>query len=237
MRILPLVDESPELAGAVDVRVSYTRARRAMYLARAYAHPSTKKWAEALALERAGQLHIREARSVLSTLDAATSTLEPSTDNQETDTGPAGTFYPLPSSRLDALEAELAADALAAKTAWFAYNGGQLESAPSQEKGKHKKPLFFDIALNYVTLDMDALAARAGKAPTAPQGSSSAAAKSKNVPTSAAGASSKVSASLGVPGHEKKTAEEERAATPEPEPAKSGGGGLGGLLGGWWGRK
>jgi signal recognition particle subunit SRP68 len=207
-----------------------------MYPAGAYAHPSTKKWAEAVALERAGQLHIREARSVLSTLHAATSTLEPLNDDQEMDTGPAGTFYPLPSPRLDALEAELVADALAAKTAWFAYNGGQLESAPSQEKGKHKKPLFFDIALNYVTLDSDALIARAGKALTAPQGSScssSATAKSKNVATSATRASTKASASLGVPGHEQK-ATEERAATPEPEPAKlSGGGRLGGLLSGW----
>jgi signal recognition particle subunit SRP68 len=237
MRILTIVDESPELAGAVNVRVSYTGARRAMYLARAYAHPSTKKWAEAVALERAGQLHIREARSVLSTLDAATSTLEPLNDDQEMDTGPAGTFYPLPSPRLDALEAELVADALAAKIAWFAYSSGQLESAPSQEKGKHKKPLLFDIALNYVTLDSDALIARAGKALTAPQVSScssSATAKSKNVATSATRASTKASASLGMPGHEKKTAEEERAATPEPEPAKlSGGGGLGGLLSGW----
>lgn len=87
----------------------------------------------------------------------------------------------------------------------------------------YKKPLFFDIALNYVQLDMEALQKRAGKAP---------------VPV-AGGAGGKVGDAAKVeakPISRAKAEEQERPATPEPQkPAPSGG--LSSLLGGWWGRK
>jgi signal recognition particle subunit SRP68 len=176
--------------------------RRCLFLSRSYAH--LKRYAEALSLHRSGSLHLREARSVASTLSA------PDVPT------PADTFYPLPSAQVDALEKEADADALAAKTAWYALNGGAPDSAVGP--GTHKKPLFFDIALNYVKLDMDALERRAGRTPAAP------------APASAA-------PRMAQPVQEKKVAAEvERAETPEPAPAKQSGG-LGSLLGGWWGRK
>ncbi|KAG6915991.1 hypothetical protein DXG01_008971 [Tephrocybe rancida] len=49
---------------------------------------------------------------------------------------------------------------LALKRTWFAHNGG----APTSDKDRtFEKPLFFNIALNYVELDMERLAVRAGK--------------------------------------------------------------------------
>jgi signal recognition particle subunit SRP68 len=179
--------------------------RRCLFLSRSYAH--IKRYAEALSLHRSGSLHLREARSLATTLSSP----DVST--------PAEIFYALPLSKIDQLEAELDADAHAFKTAWYALNGGALE--PAAGAGSHKKPLFFDIALNYVTLDMEALERRAGKTPSAP------------APVSAAPAAGRTTQVT----HEKKVAdEEERPATPVQEPAKQGGG-LGSLLGGWWGRK
>jgi signal recognition particle subunit SRP68 len=67
---------------------------------------------------------------------------------------------------------------------------------------------------------MDALERRAGRTPSAP------------TPAAAAAA-----VRAAAPAQEKKVAaEEERAETPEPAPTKQSGG-LGSLLGGWWGRK
>jgi signal recognition particle subunit SRP68 len=110
---------------------------------------------------------------------------------------------------LDGLEGDLSADGLLLKRDWFSYNGGSVDT----DDKSHKKPLFFDIALNYVQLDMDRLQERAGRKPATK--STAAKAEPKQV------ARAKV--------------EEQRPATPEPQATPSGG--LSSLLGGWWGRK
>ncbi|KAI0040503.1 hypothetical protein FA95DRAFT_1566349 [Auriscalpium vulgare] len=203
MRALPIVDESPDLATAVDARISFTSARRCMYLARAYV--PIKKFGEALILLQRGQIHLRETRSVLSTID---------TDLIATG-DPA--FYLLAPADVDSLDSDLTADALRFKTEWFAYNGGSL----SADNKAYKKPLFFDIALNYVQLDMDRLQERAGKKPQ-PQ-----VAQPRAVPVAPAADKR--------PSARPKLEEEIRAPTPEPSaPSK---GGLSSLLGGWWGKQ
>ncbi|OBZ80024.1 Signal recognition particle subunit SRP68 [Grifola frondosa] len=186
MRTLTIVDESPDLASAVEARLSFTKARRCCYLARSYA--PLKQYAEALTLTQHASIHLRESRSVLI-------------------------------ADLDQLEENIGSESLEFKKAWFTYNGGSVSS----DGKSYKKPLFFDIALNYVQLDMDRLHERAGKAPAVPQTAVPIQAPVPQLP------------------QEKKTSsrakveEIERAATPEPSaPAR---GGLGGLLGGWWGRK
>ncbi|KAI0638821.1 hypothetical protein C8Q77DRAFT_1077790 [Trametes polyzona] len=207
MRTLTIVDESPDLASAVEARLAFTKARRCYYLAWCYV--PLKKYAEALTLTQHASIHLREARSVLS------GTLETDPINAAS---PA--FYPLTLADLDKLEEELALDSTSFKTDWFAYNGGALDAESSKT---HKKPLFFDIALNYISLDMDRLQERAGKAP----------AKAESAP---------IAAPVPQLAPEKKTStsrakveEIERAATPEPSAQARGG--LGSLLGGWWGRR
>ena len=117
-------------------------------------------------------------------------------------------YYPLAPSDLDSLESIISYDGLVIKNEWFTYNGGSIDA----DSKAYKKPLFFDIALNYVQLDMDRLQERAGKAPAAPA----------PVPVQAVPARSRLE-------------EVARPETPEPQaPAK---GGLSTLLGGWWGRK
>lgn len=176
--------------------------QRCLFLARCYT--STKKYSESLSLNRSASLHLREAQNALAALG---------------DGADPATFYPLPEPTVETLEADLAADGKRTKTDFFAHNGGQ----PGADPGAWKKPLFFDIALNYVQLDMERLEARAGKAaaPAAP-----AAPARKDAP-----------ATLAVPKAvgRAKVEEEVRATTPEPEEHARGG--LGGLLGGWWGRK
>ncbi len=159
-------------------------------------------------LSQKANIHLREARSTLSIIGA-----DPITTGS-----PA--FYPLTNDESSKLEADLAADALRFKKEWFAYNGG---SAKASNAG-FKKPLFFDIALNYVELDMDKLQERAGKAPRP------AVPIAAPVPVSA-----KASEPVGKKSQAAKVVEETRPATPEPtqQPAR---GGLSNLLGGWWGR-
>ncbi|KAG9310266.1 hypothetical protein JVU11DRAFT_9384 [Chiua virens] len=145
MRNLSIVDESPDLASAIDARVTYTRARRCLFLAQCYA--TTKKYGEAMALIQHTTLHVRETRSVLGSL-AGLST-------------PADTSYPVGTALVDELDSALSAAAVETKNEWFAYNGGTLDG----DTKTYKKPLFFDIGFNYVQLDMDRLLERAGKAP------------------------------------------------------------------------
>ena len=87
----------------------------------------------------------------------------------------------------------------------------------------YKKPLFFDIALNYINLDMERLQERAGKAPEEVR----TAAVAAPAPQAAVEKKTQVSRA--------KVEEIERAATPEPSAQARGG--LGSLLGGWWGRR
>jgi signal recognition particle subunit SRP68 len=178
---------------------------RCRYLALTYV--PIKRFAEVLTLIQRSNIHLREARSVRSTVDA-----DPIVNGD-----PA--FFPLADEDLDQLDKELAEESSRLKNDWFAYNGGSLTA----DNKEYKKPLFFDIALNYVQLDVDRLQERAGK---------------KLQP--AVHAPAPVHAPEEVPVDKRPVAKAKleeivRPATPEPTaPAQ---GGLSTLLGGWWGRR
>ncbi|KAF5377265.1 hypothetical protein D9615_006422 [Tricholomella constricta] len=204
MRTLSIVDDSPDLASAVEARISFTKARRCLFLARCYA--PVKRYAEALTLIQHANIHIRELVSVM-----GLSASDPiATGNP--------VYFPLTTNDLKDLEASLAADSTRFKREWFAHNGGAVDPESEHAK-KHEKPLFFNIALNYVELDMDRLLMRAGKQPVQaeqPQPQRQVTVEKEKKPVA------------------KAKVEEVRALTPEP-PAPSRGG-LSSLLGGWWGK-
>ena len=181
---------------------------RCFFLARCYA--PLKRYAEALTLVQRSQLHLREARSIISTVPGGDPELTPATS-----------FYPLADSDCDTLDEEISRVGSELKRVWFVFNGG----SPTPDNKSHKKPLFFDIALNYVELDMDRLQQRAGKAPP---------------PTPAPINISKPQPQLPLvqkgPTLKAKAEEITRPATPEPQ-SEATRGGLSSLLGGWWGRK
>ncbi|RDB29057.1 Signal recognition particle subunit SRP68 [Hypsizygus marmoreus] len=209
MRTLSIVDDSPDLAAAVEARTSFIKAKRCLYLARSYA--PIKRYAESLTLTQHAHIHIRETYSSLGM--ASSDPISLSTPS----------FFPLADTDCKDLEAALAQDGLRFKMDWFAWNGGRVGA--EQENGKKfEKPLFFDVALNYVELDMEGLLARAGKKPVPVVGERKAA-----VPVQVVPLEKKPSGRAKV--------EEDRAGTPEPEvqaaPAR---GGLSSLLGGWWGK-
>src|SRR6266404_3455622 len=120
---------------------------RCRYLALTYV--PVKKYGEALTLLQRSNIHLREARSMLSTVHS-----DPISNGD-----PA--FYRITADDLDQLDMELIEDGSRFKNDWFAYNGGSL----SAENKDYKKPLAFDVALNYVQLDMNRLKERAGKQP------------------------------------------------------------------------
>lgn len=213
MRTLSLVDDSPDLASAVDARISFTKAQRyvqssrdtyhyskcscrCLYLARCYS--PVKKYAEALTLIQHANIHIRETRSFISLSDTdVISSAKPS-------------YFPLSDAAVQDLETELSSDAHQFKRDWFAYNGGSIDADPKA----YKKPVFYNIAFNYVNPDVDRLKVRAGQQPA--------------VASPAAAPVQKQSTTTAV--------EEERAATPEPSQRPPARGGLSNLLGGWWGK-
>lgn len=124
---------------------------------------------------------------------------------------PADTSYPLALASVDVLDSTLSTAGANTKNEWFAHNGGALDGDPKA----YKKPLFFDIGLNYVQLDMERLLERAGKATPATTRE-----EREAVPA--------------PPGRSRL----EVVVRPEtPEPAAAPARGLGGLLGGWWGRR
>ena len=181
---------------------------RCRYLALTYV--PVKRFAEALTLMQRSNIHIREARSALSTIDT-----DPIANGD-----PA--FFPLSPEDFDRLDKELTEESTCFKNDWFAYNGGSTFA----DNKDYKKPLFFDVALNYVQLDMDRLQERAGK---------------KKPQPAAIVAPAPVGAVEGQlipdkrPVARAKAEEIERPATPEQGVAAKGG--LGSLLGGWWGRR
>ncbi|KZT68786.1 hypothetical protein DAEQUDRAFT_751133 [Daedalea quercina L-15889] len=198
MRTLTIVDESPDLASAVEARQQFSKARRCRYLAQCYS--PLKKYAEALTLTQHASIHLRSARSTLSIL-------------ADSDSDPI-TFYPLLTADVDRLDTKVTEDSTEYKRDWFTFNGGSVDE---EARKMFKKPLFFDIALNYVKLDIDRLQERAGKVV-------------EKAPHQAAVA----------PVVEKKVtarAMEEIERAPTPEPSTSSRSGLSSLLGGWWGRK
>lgn len=204
MRTLTIVDDNPDLAAAVEARTSFTKARRCLFLARCYT--PVKRYAEALTLIRHANIHVRET----------TSTLSLSASDPVASGTPA--YYSLTTADVEDLDATLASDGLHLKREWFAHNGGAIDLDGGDTKS-HKKPLFFNIALNYVELDMDRLLLRAGKQPPPP----AKAEQQEQV----------------VVEKEKKPlvkAKVEEVRAPTPEPPASSRGGLSSLLGGWWGR-
>ncbi|KAF9448856.1 hypothetical protein P691DRAFT_799867 [Macrolepiota fuliginosa MF-IS2] len=218
MRTLSIVDDSPDLASAVEARLTFTKARRCLYLARCYS--PIKKYAEALTLLQHASIHIRETSSTLSIL-----TQDPISSPSEKTPG----FFPLSPNDVKSLEDEHARDSLQYKRGWFNYNGGSTTRNPKD----YEKPTFFNIALNYVPLNMDQLLKKAGK-----ESSTRAVAPALAAPAKSP-APAPVKAVQAESAPEKKTIgkakiEQARPATPEPQtPAR---GGIGGLLGAWWGR-
>lgn len=128
-------------------------------------------------------------------------------------------FYPVAREDISHLETLRVTDETEFKHEWFMFNGG----AVSAERDSNKKPLFFDIALNYVQLDMDRLQERAGNIAPPP-------AVKNVVKAFNEGEQSKTAVVSRA-----KAEEIERSATPEPSTPAVGG--LSNLLGGWWGRK
>jgi signal recognition particle subunit SRP68 len=164
-----------------------------------------KKYAEALTLIQHANIHVRETRSALS-------------ESSDPITSGNPTYYSLENVAVDELEIELSGDGLQLKKDWFEYNGGSVDAEPFSLT----KPLFFDIALNYVQLDMDRFRGRAGR-----RAATSARPSVTEVPP----------LSDKRPAAKAKVEEEVRATTPEPQATASARGGLGSLLSGWWGRR
>ncbi|KAH7344439.1 hypothetical protein B0J17DRAFT_635426 [Rhizoctonia solani] len=194
MRSLSVVDESADLTMAIEGRISYTKARRALFLSKTY--EPHNKYAEAVALTQRANLHLREAHTNFA---------------DTTESTPETAFYPLTLESVKTLEQNVQNAEIDIKKRWFAFNGGKAVG------NQHQKPVFFDIALNYIELPMEKLQEKAGVA-----------AKAQPAKTS--------------PAVEKRVLAE-RKAEPEPEesaPAaapQQSQGMLGSLLGGWWGRK
>lgn len=181
---------------------------RCFFLARCYA--PLKRYAEALTLVQRSQLHLREARSIISTVSEGDPELSPETS-----------FYPLADSDCDALDEGISRVSSELKRDWFAFNGG----SPTSDNESYKKPLFFDIALNYAELDMDRLQQRAGKDTSPTPAPVHTLRPQPQLPQAQKGLISRA-----------KAEDIARPATPEPQ-AETSRGGLSSLLGGWWGRK
>lgn len=203
MRTLSIVDDNPDLAPAIDARLAYSNARRCVYLAQCYS--TVKKYGEALALLQHATIHIRETVSSMSLSEFDI------INNME------ASFFPLKDDDIKGIENLIASHGLQYKQDWFANNGGSFEADPSS----YKKPLFFNIALNYVELDMDRLRQRAGKDPV-----------EASTPNIAAAAIGKVDAVLEKKSIAKAKVEEQPDTAPTPQ--QPGRGGLSSLLGGWW---
>jgi len=163
-----------------------------------------------LTLVQRSQLHHREARSITSAV------LEGGPEST-----PAISFYPLTESDYDKLDGEISRVSSELKRDWFTFNGG----SPTPDNESYKKSLFFDIALNYVELDMDRLQRRAGKEPPPAPAPVKILQPQPQPPQAQKGPITKARAEqIASP------------ATPEPKTETSHGG-LSSLLGGWWGRK
>ena len=125
------------------------------------------------------------------------------------------------------------------KSDWFALNGGAGSStiAGAGRIGQVKKPPFYDVAFNYIELPMDRLVARSSKAP--PPASIQ---QKAQAPIKAPAAAAKPTVPAQTPPATTKrerraTKVEEAPAAPEIKVTETGGWGVGGILGGWWGRK
>ena len=130
-------------------------------------------------------------------------------------------FYPLAESDCDKLDEEVSRVSSELKRDWFTFNGG----SPTPDNESYEKPLFFDIALNYVELGVDRLQRRAGK-------------ELPPTPAHVRILQPQPQLSQAQKGLTAKAKAEESASPATPEPrAETSHGGLSSLLGGWWGRK
>lgn len=187
---------------------------RVLYLSRTYG--TLKRYAEALSLTSKAHIYLRESSSILSTSSAPK-------DEEK--------YYSLTPTDVSNAEVELSKEEVKMKTDWYAFNGGK--AIPSPDSGK-KKPMFYDVAFNYVELPMDKLLARSSNAkPAAPAPAPVAKATTSQAKPMA------LQTSTGATAKEKRATKVEEAPPPVPEPkiVQSGGYGLGGILGGWWGKK
>jgi len=188
MRTLSIVEEAPNLSSEIDACTSLIKAKRCFRLAQTYATEPNRLYGEAIALSQRASLHIREARSSLVIVDSKSPLLDAFTPSQ---------------TQFATFEAELASQEEAHKREWFAYNGGRVGTQKAANK-----PLFFDIALNYVDLNMDNFKQKAGiPVPDRPSAIAM-------IPT-------------------RKAPEPHEQLAPEPVASTSR---LSNLLGGWWGR-
>jgi len=145
-------------------------------------------------------------------------------------------FFPLPPSSIRSLEDQLMHTSLQYKLDWFSYNGGSVTRDPRD----HEKPTFFNIALNYVPLNMDQLLKRAGKEMPCVD-AQAAAASAVQAQVSAKTSVSQTAAIKAESGKEPKkqhvskvNVEEVLPAVAESQaPIRSG---ISSLLGAWWGR-
>lgn len=189
---------------------------RCLFLAHCYS--PLKKYAEALALLQHASIHIRETSNTLSILTH---------DPISTDSNQKSSFFSLSSSDVKLLEDQLTEDSLQYKRDWFSYNGGSTTKNPKE----YEKPTFFNIALNYVPLNMEQLLKKAGKEPSAPV-----AAAPAKAPASAAKAAKPTQAENTMEKKPVARTKVEAARPTTPEPQSSARGGLSSLLGAWWGR-
>jgi signal recognition particle subunit SRP68 len=244
MRNLSIVDESIDLVPSVESRLAFSRSKRyslayflvhllthflilrMLYLSRTYG--TLKRYAEALSLTAKGHIYLREARSIIST-----------SVSQQNEVKPEETYYHLTLDDVSRAEEELAGEETKMKMDWYAFNGGAATSAP---EGGHKKPMFYDVAFNYVELPLERLEARAaiGQPGAKPEGNIKPA-LGATVTASAPGRSiaSQASGATGENGKRQRraTKTEEAPLTPEVKIVQSSGFGIGGILGSWWGRQ
>lgn len=197
---------------------------RVFYLARTYG--TLAKYAEALSLTSKVHIYFREARSILSTSASVDS---PKAEEE---------YYPLSLDDITHAEEQLEKEETKMKMDWYTLNGG----LPTTTSGaaNHKKPTFYDVAFNYIELPMDRLQARASgnKNPPPPASAPRKASIPAAPPSPVTSKGPMQQTATG--GESKRRAKVEEAPPPpvvEPKIVQSGGLGLGGILGSWWGRK
>ncbi|KAJ3799502.1 hypothetical protein GGU11DRAFT_500802 [Lentinula aff. detonsa] len=241
LRTLSIVDDNPDLSAAVDARIGFSKAKRCVTLARCYiVIPGDKKYAEALTLLQHATIHLREARLVLETLGSLD---DGSSANSGVDE--IG-FYPLPREDLDILDQTINKEGSEYKRTWLEKGGAVIGEQDEGKGKKHKKPVFFNIALNYVDVDMELMEKLRERAGMAPKDSAHAASTATS--TLGQGLSKAIvaapKASVSALGPRAKAAVMEggmsRSGTPEPRELDGGKAAgatsrLGSLLGGWWG--
>lgn len=128
---------------------------------------------------------------------------------------PETQYLPLSENLILSLEGLIEQEEKKRKVEWFAFNGG---SVKGDTDSTAKKPLFYDIAYNELEDPLEKIQRRGGRK-----------VESKKP------VASTVSAAVQQQATKAKVDETPAAAEAEPEPARTGV--LGGLLGGWWGRR